>query len=63
MEVRKRRRRLFASIPSMSENVGAVGRRRGLKRDGFRMNHHRALVYCLRMIFSENRFTLFRIMR
>jgi hypothetical protein len=23
----------------------------------------RSLVYCLRMIFSENRFTLFRIMR
>jgi hypothetical protein len=27
------------------------------------MNHHRALACCLRMIFSENRFTLFRIMR
>jgi hypothetical protein len=26
------------------------------------MNHHRALAYCLRMTFSENRFTLFRIM-
>jgi hypothetical protein len=26
------------------------------------MNHHRALGYCLSMIFSENRFTLFRIM-
>jgi hypothetical protein len=27
------------------------------------MNHHRALGYCLNMIFSENRFALFRIMR
>ncbi|MEH2513436.1 hypothetical protein V1291_004790 [Nitrobacteraceae bacterium AZCC 1564] len=26
------------------------------------MNHHRALGYCLSMIFSENRCTLFRIM-
>jgi hypothetical protein len=26
------------------------------------MNHHRALALCLSMIFSENRFTLFRIM-
>jgi hypothetical protein len=33
-----------------------------LKRDGFWMNHDRASAYCLRMIFSENRFTLFRIM-
>jgi hypothetical protein len=29
-----------------------------LRRDGFWMNHHRALAYCLRMIFSENRDTL-----
>jgi hypothetical protein len=27
------------------------------------MNHHHALASCLRMIFSENRYTLFRIMR
>ncbi|MCA6111850.1 hypothetical protein [Bradyrhizobium cenepequi] len=33
-----------------------------LKRDEMRMNHHRALGCCLSMIFSENRFTLFRIM-
>jgi len=26
------------------------------------MNRHRALALCLGMIFSENRFTLFRIM-
>jgi hypothetical protein len=32
------------------------------KRDEFRMNRHRALALCLGMIFSENRFTLFRIM-
>src|SRR5262245_21925111 len=34
-----------------------------LKRDELRMNHHRALALCLRMIFSESRCTLFRIMR
>ncbi|MCP3394176.1 hypothetical protein NLM27_36080 [Bradyrhizobium sp. CCGB12] len=33
-----------------------------LKRDEIRMNRHRALGYCLSMIFSENRLTLFRIM-
>jgi hypothetical protein len=34
----------------------------GPERDEFRMNRHRALAYCLSMIFSENRFPLFRIM-
>ncbi|WP_271508173.1 hypothetical protein [Bradyrhizobium sp. CCBAU 11357] len=34
----------------------------GLKRDAIGMNRHRALAYCLSMIFSENRFALFRIM-
>jgi hypothetical protein len=34
------------------------GRRRCLKRDEIGMNRHRA---CLSMIFSENRFTLLRI--
>jgi len=33
-----------------------------LERDEFRMNRHRALAYCLSMIFSENRYPLFRIM-
>jgi hypothetical protein len=33
-----------------------------LERDGIRLNHRRALDSCLSMIFSENRFTLFRIM-
>jgi hypothetical protein len=33
-----------------------------LERDDFRMNHHRALTYYLSMIFSENRYPLFRIM-
>jgi len=33
-----------------------------LKRDEIGMNRHRALDYCLSMIFPENRFTLFRIM-
>jgi hypothetical protein len=34
-----------------------------LERDEIRLNRHRALGSCLRMIFSENRCTLFRIMR
>src|SRR5258708_8674627 len=34
----------------------------GLERDEFRMNRHRALAYCLSIIFSENRYPLFRIM-
>jgi len=33
-----------------------------LERDEIGMNRHRALGYCLSMIFSENRGTLFRIM-
>src|SRR5262249_35910543 len=33
------------------------------KRNGIRLNHHFALACCLSMIFSENRFPLFRIMR
>jgi hypothetical protein len=34
-----------------------------LERDEIKMNRHRALDSYLRMIFSENRFTLFQIMR
>jgi len=33
-----------------------------LKRDDFSSNRHPALSLCLSMIFSENRYTLFRIM-
>jgi hypothetical protein len=33
-----------------------------LKRDEIRLNRYRALALCLSMIFSENRYTLFRIM-
>jgi hypothetical protein len=35
---------------------------RRLKRDEIGLNRHRASGSCLRVIFSENRFTLFRIM-
>jgi hypothetical protein len=34
-----------------------------LERDPFRLNHFASLTFCLRMIFSENRFPLFGIMR
>jgi hypothetical protein len=33
-----------------------------LEQDGFSSNRHLALSFCLSMIFSENRFPLFRIM-
>jgi len=33
-----------------------------LERDNFSSNRHPALSYCLSMIFSENRYPLFRIM-
>jgi hypothetical protein len=38
------------------------GAAEGLKRDSITIIRHRALAFCLGMIFSENRFTLFRIM-
>jgi hypothetical protein len=34
----------------------------GLKRHSITIIRYRALAFCLGMIFSENRFTLFRIM-
>jgi len=37
-------------------------RQSALKRNEIWMNRHRALACCLRMIFLENRFALFRIM-
>ncbi|PSO23951.1 hypothetical protein C7G43_20820 [Bradyrhizobium sp. MOS004] len=37
-------------------------RSNALKRDEIGSNRHRALALCLSMIFSENRFALFRIM-
>jgi len=33
-----------------------------LERDDFSSNRHPALSFCLSMIFSENRYPLFRIM-
>jgi hypothetical protein len=49
------------SRAAMGQQVGA-DEGAGLKRDEIWMNRHRALGYCLRMIFPENRFALFRIM-
>ena len=34
----------------------------GLERDCFRLSRNHALAFCLSMIFSENRYPLFRIM-
>jgi hypothetical protein len=55
---RSRRRGAFA------EDHAAIGAQGSplLKRDEIGMNRHRALGCCLSMIFSESRFTLFRIM-
>jgi hypothetical protein len=35
---------------------------RAVERDEFRINRRRALGFCLSVILSENRYTLFRIM-
>jgi hypothetical protein len=42
--------------------VGRTHKSRELERDEIEFDHHRALGFCLRMIFSENRYPLFRIM-
>ena len=49
-------RRSLASAGSVDASL------RPLKRDGIWLNRYRALASCLSMIFSENRYTLFRIM-
>ncbi|MVT50419.1 hypothetical protein GPL17_07920 [Bradyrhizobium yuanmingense] len=65
---RRRRATCACSNPSpglqkqRSGDEAAPRRSSALKRDAIRMNRHRALGCCLSMIFSENRFTLFRIM-
>jgi len=50
---------MAGSSPAMTHQMRMCP---GLKRDEIKMNRHRALGYCLSMIFSENRYTLFRIM-
>ena len=48
----------------LAQRLGFMTRRGfALERDPFRMNHRAHLTFCLRMIFSENRFPLFGIMR
>jgi len=44
----------------LAEHAGFFPRR--LERDDFSSNRHPALSFCLSMIFSENRYPLFRIM-
>ena len=48
----------FQTLTAQSP-VGYVKHR--LEGDGVKLNHHRALDSCLSMIFSENRYPLFRI--
>jgi hypothetical protein len=43
--------------------AAGAGNKAALKRDEIWMNRHRAAGLCLCTIFSENRFTLVRIMR
>jgi hypothetical protein len=45
-----------------TRRFAAIRNDKSLKRDEIETNRHRALALCLRMIFSENRFTFFRIM-
>ncbi|PSO23802.1 hypothetical protein C7G43_22555 [Bradyrhizobium sp. MOS004] len=60
--------RLPVGLPALIEARRAKSPRvnrgdlRSLKRDEIGLNRHRALAPCLSMIFSENRFALFRIM-
>ena len=44
------------------EQRSSVERSQRLERDDFSSNRHPALSFCLSMIFSENRYPLFRIM-
>jgi acyl dehydratase len=53
-------RSVFAGLTASGAHTFAIFI--SLKRDEIGMNRHRALGYCLSMIFSENRFALFRIM-
>jgi hypothetical protein len=48
----------YIAIPDKLE----LGLGKPLERDDFSSNRHPALCFCLSMIFSENRFPLFRIM-
>ena len=57
---RRARLRAQSAVPADRAPLRALGR--ALKRDEIWLNHHRALASCLSMIFSENQFTLFRIM-
>jgi hypothetical protein len=50
----------IAPLPAEKRTSGAP--ELSQKRDEIGMNHHRALGCCLSMIFSENRYALFRIM-
>ncbi|MCC8969587.1 hypothetical protein [Bradyrhizobium brasilense] len=60
---RQPRRDVTISRPRRGLLPSSKSRRfNGLRRDEIGLNHHRALAPCLSMIFSENRFTLFRIM-
>jgi hypothetical protein len=51
-----------AGFPGRSRATERLGADDALKRDEIGTNRYRALALCSRMIFSENRFTLFRIM-
>ena len=53
----------IVAVNPTSQRYARLRPRAALKRDEIGMNHHRALGCCLHTIFSENRTTLFRIMR
>jgi len=49
-------------VGSTQSPVSFRSKRERLARDDFSSNRHPALSFCLSMIFSENRYPLFRIM-
>src|SRR6266481_8937470 len=61
-----RHRRPEARYGGLARHASKMARqvppRAWLERDDFSANRHPALSFCLSMIFSENRFPLFRIM-
>ena len=60
LSTRDRQNEPVGSIVSRLQVKRARGLR--LERDDFSSNRHPALSFCLSMIFSENRYPLFRIM-
>jgi hypothetical protein len=53
---------IYRNVPTFTEKRSSVDHPTTLKRNGFKLNHHFALASWLSVLFSENRYPLFRIM-